>query len=344
MNVKDTSQHHEALEPVPAIGPKDFPRIMTDDPFWGMMTTAIASQSTKIVEDRLREKRNFTLAASGLVVGALSAVGLALANYLIDTRVDAKFDALNEEFQAELDQQTRDFALANDLAVLLTLAQVDSASGEGLVEVDDVVRRTRALVEELNSEDQDGQDDQLLRLYQGMLPVSLTLAQRGRTDILAEFWEIDPALLSSTDRAVALVATAFGREVISAAGGKDGWVQSDGQPTTAFDIYSDVIHQTKHRSFPEIYLQFEILRHFMIDETSPVIPDLIAEIADLSEGDLGGFVTAMAEFANQSWRTEENAETARVAETTIAFLQRYGPMSDNLSLIAQVASVPIAPQ
>lgn len=325
------------INPIEPIGANDFHKIMKDDPFWDLMTTAIADKAAKSVEDRARAIRNYSLTLAGILFSVVSAIAAAAGYVMIDSRVATQFNALNLSLSEARDLEVQDLALVNDLAMLSTLAQLDSESEASLVEADDLVRRTVSIVDRLNGMGHGTQSDQFLRLYQGMLPISLSLAQRGRTDILAQLWAIDPGLLRTTDQSVALVATAFGREVISAAGGSEGWKSSKGEFSDEFEIYSELIGETKVRRFPEVYLQFELLREFMVNEDSPIIPDLIEEIDDLIEGDWHNLALALTQYATEDWRTEPNAETARVAEITRSFLVKYAPMSPLLSQVAEQA-------
>ena len=138
--------------------------------------------------------------------------------------------------------------------------------------------------------------------------------------------------ISKSDGIVSTLAQHYSREILSTPDAPDDW--NSVINSANFDRQQTYIRLAKSRGYPEFYIFFQMLVKFLqSDENDDVVQKIIDEIKDLNENGLSNFLNLVQRFAMNKISVEPTAETTRISERTIAFLEKHQDAREEFRLI-----------
>ena len=148
-------------------------------------------------------------------------------------------------------------------------------------------------------------------------------AAADRSDLVGALERTTPAIAERSDIFTQNMAQNLGRELIGMPGGESAWRDFTGETIETYRRYQVYAKRANETGYPELYLVYELVMRHLGGVPNEEIYELVDDIISLSPGDLEAFQTLMVIHAEESYTTNPDATSGRVARRFRDFLDKY---------------------
>ncbi|WP_299294638.1 hypothetical protein [uncultured Tateyamaria sp.] len=312
----------------------DASNLFSNEQAYALVTDAVSQRVRSQLDVDRRARRSLYTSLIGVGLTALIAIGGYFGSIIIESAVRKQFETAQEGFVSRVEFLQRSTSLG------VQLTRIDLSSGFTHSEIEPVLREFIVLNEayaKRSSSSSDIPEGQLDENKDALRPsfdlLIRNLGQGGDFGRIERLLSQAPGYGATSRTAIQTLTQAYGRRVIGAAGAPETW--AEGQPSAAaFNIYRKYSELARENGFPEVFLAHEPIIWMIEGRPENAIVDLVADIDDLNELDMENYMNLLGRLATQGFVSQQSAESARIQDRAIAFIEKYKNTSEAVGAVA----------